>query len=62
MLKAYGHNVFCMEATHSTNMYDFLLITVLVIDDFGEGVPVAWAISNREDADTLSLLLPEVVD
>ena len=25
------------------------LITVLVIDEFGEGIPVAWAIANRED-------------
>ena len=31
-------------------MYDFKLITILVLDDFGEGIPVAWAISNREDA------------
>ena len=32
------------------NMYDFNLITVLiVIDEFGEGIPVAWAIANRED-------------
>ena len=49
--------MFCMDATHSTNMYNFLLITVLVFHDFGEGVPVAWAISNREDADTLSLFM-----
>lgn len=21
-----------------------------MLDDFGEGIPVAWAISNREDA------------
>ena len=31
-------------------MYDFKLITILVLDDFREGIPVAWAISNREDA------------
>ena len=54
MLKAFGHNVICVDATHGTNAYDFLLITVLVIDDFGEGVPVAWAISNKEDATTLA--------
>ena len=37
-------------STHGTNMYDFKLITVLVLDELGEGVPVAWMISNREDA------------
>jgi hypothetical protein len=26
-----------------------IIITVLVIDEFGEGIPVAWAIANRED-------------
>ena len=29
-------------------MYGFYLITVLVVDDHGEGVPVAWAITNHE--------------
>ena len=36
-------------ATYGVNMYDFMLITVLVIGEYGEGIPVAWAISNRED-------------
>ena len=48
-MKEYGNNVICMDATHGTNMYDFQLITVLVIDLFGEGIPVAWAISNHEN-------------
>jgi len=29
------------------------LITVLVLDEFGEGIPVAWAITNREDTTML---------
>ena len=49
VLKEYGNSVVCMDATHGTNMYDFQLITLLVIDAHGEGIPVAWAISNRED-------------
>ena len=44
-----------MDATHGTNMYEFHLVTVLVIDEFGEGVPVAWAISNKEDFCALSV-------
>lgn len=31
-------------------MYDFFLVTVLVVDEYEEGIPVAWMISNREDA------------
>ena len=38
-----------MDGTHGTNGYDFMLITVIVIDEYGEGFPVAWCISNRED-------------
>ena len=38
-----------VERTHGTNGYDFTLITTLVIDEFGEGFPVAWCLSNRTD-------------
>ena len=38
---------------HKTNGYDFPLITVLVIDEFGEGYPAAWCISNKEDTNVL---------
>ena len=41
--------VVCVDGTHGTNGYDFTLITVIVIDEYGEGFPVAWCISNRED-------------
>ena len=41
--------VVCIDGTHGTNGYDFTLITVIVIDEYGEGFPVAWCISNRED-------------
>ena len=49
-----------MDATHSTNMYDFLLITVLVVDDFGEGIPVAWAVSDKEDNKSLRIFLKQL--
>ena len=50
MFQAFGHNrVVCMDATHGTNAYRFHIITLLVVDDFGEGMPVAWCISNRGD-------------
>ena len=38
-----------MDSTHGRKTYDFNLTTILVIDEFGEGIPVGWAISNRED-------------
>jgi hypothetical protein len=57
MMIKYGGKVICMDDTHGTNMYDFTLITVLVIDDHGEGIPVAWAISNRSDTALLTQFL-----
>ena len=41
--------VVCVDATHGTNAYEFKLITLLVVDEHGEGFPVAWCIANRED-------------
>jgi hypothetical protein len=55
MLKEFGKNVVCCDATHATNVYGFLLITLMIIDDFGEGIPVAWAISTREDTGVLKV-------
>ena len=49
MLKAFGHDTVCIDTTHGTNMYHFNLITLVVIDEYGEGIPVAWMLSNRED-------------
>lgn len=55
MLQKIGpKKVICIDATHGTNGYDFSLITIIVIDEYSEGYPVAWCISNRTD---LSLLL-----
>ena len=34
-------------------MYDFLLITLMVLDEYDEGIPIAWAITNREDQSVL---------
>lgn len=49
MKKLCNGRVVCIDGTHGTNGYDFTLITVMVVDEYWEGVPVAWCISNRED-------------
>ena len=43
-MKKYGAKAIFMDATHGTTQYDFQLISIVVIDDYGEGLPV----SNRE--------------
>uniref|UniRef100_A0A1X7VH97 ZSWIM1/3 RNaseH-like domain-containing protein n=1 Tax=Amphimedon queenslandica TaxID=400682 RepID=A0A1X7VH97_AMPQE len=50
MAKKFGNGkVIFIDSTHSTTMYNFLLITVTVVDEFDARVPIAWAISNDED-------------
>ena len=50
VLKKCGTNkVVCIDDTHGTNSYDFHLTTVLVVDEFGEGYPTAWCLSNKTD-------------
>ncbi|XP_070212709.1 uncharacterized protein [Littorina saxatilis] len=56
-MNRHTHKMVCIDSTHKTTQYDFLLVTLLVIDDYQENVPVAWAIANREDEKTLTVLV-----
>jgi hypothetical protein len=49
MLRMFAKNAICIDSTHGTNMYDFHLVSIVVIDEYGEGIPVAWMVTNRED-------------
>ena len=49
MMTNFGDNIICVDATYRTNIYDFNLITVMVLDEYGEGIHVVWAVCNRED-------------
>ena len=54
-----------MIYTHGTNSYDFNLVTVLVVDEFGEGYPIAWCflllliIIRRNGADSTLVEQPQ---
>ena len=60
MLKEFGNNVICIDSTFKTTGYDFALITILVIDKFGEGYPVAWCLTSREDQKLVSLFFETI--
>ena len=60
MFVKYAQKLVCVDATHGTNSYDFQLVTVLVIDDYDEGIPVAWLISNKESADILRVFFTSI--
>ena len=60
MYNKFAERVLCIDATHNTNMYSFQLITLMVIDEFRKGYPVAFCISSREDTHTISIFLDAV--
>ena len=48
-----------MDSTHSTDVYDFFLITILVLDDLDEGMPV---LDYMEDAVVIRQVLMKGVE
>ncbi|XP_045464203.1 uncharacterized protein LOC123673658 [Harmonia axyridis] len=49
MLEKFGTNIIALDGTHGLNNYDFELTTILVVDEFGEGILVAFMFTNRKD-------------
>jgi hypothetical protein len=60
IFKKFGNNIVCMDSTHGTNAYNFLLSTILIIDDKSEGFPVCFIISNKQDHITLHFALTKI--
>ena len=62
MLQKFGTKGICcvFVCTHGTNAYDFLLTTCLVVDEYGEGFPAAWCLSDHEDFTTMCTFFREV--
>ena len=50
----------CIDSTHRINSYNFSLVTLVVVDEFGEGYPVGWCLSNHEDKFVLHNFLAEI--
>lgn len=40
----YARKIVCVYATHGKNACDFQLVTVLVVDDYHKGIPVAFSL------------------
>ena len=47
--------IVCADATHGLTNYDYLLLTIMVIDKFGHGLAAGWAITSRENSTTWRL-------
>ncbi|XP_030017106.1 uncharacterized protein LOC115437873 isoform X2 [Sphaeramia orbicularis] len=60
LMRRYGTHAITMDSTSKTNQSDFYLTTLLVLDEYGEGQPVGFLISNKEDAESLVPFLEAV--
>uniref|UniRef100_A0A1X7VUP0 ZSWIM1/3 RNaseH-like domain-containing protein n=1 Tax=Amphimedon queenslandica TaxID=400682 RepID=A0A1X7VUP0_AMPQE len=60
MFMKFGGNAVCTDSTHRTNIYDYHLVTILVLDNFGEGISVAWFVLNCKNAAVLPQFLLKV--
>ena len=62
LLQKFGKNGVCADATHGTTGYDFMLSTLLVIDEFGHGQPAAWCLATHETEEFLKIFFDKVVE
>jgi len=62
MLAAFGTDLAFMDATYGLNSYGFIQVTLVVRDEFGNGVPVAACISSAENAAVFQEFLEAVIE
>ncbi|KAG0426933.1 hypothetical protein HPB47_025989 [Ixodes persulcatus] len=60
LLQKLGTDKICIDSTHGTTGYDFLLTTLLVVDEFGSGVPCAYLLTNRADTIMMKIFFEAV--
>lgn len=60
MLQKFGHNIIAIDGTHGLNGYDFELTTVMVVDEYHQGFPVAFMFCNRKDMATYTLFFEKI--
>ncbi|VEN58334.1 unnamed protein product [Callosobruchus maculatus] len=49
LLSQFGKNIIAIDSTHGMNNYDFEMTTLMIVDEFNEGFPVALMFTNRKD-------------
>jgi len=60
VLVKFGNDKICVNGTHGLNNYSFQLYTLLVVDEYGNGIPVAFCFSNKSDTATYTLFFKSV--
>lgn len=52
MFLKFGKDKVCIHGTHGLNSYNFQLYSLVVVDEYGNGIPVAFCFSNKYDTAT----------
>lgn len=52
--------VICIDATHGTNAYGIQLVTLMIVNSFGNGIPCAFFYTTKEDVDALGLFFSAI--
>lgn len=60
MLQKFGKKEVCCNGTHGTNGYDFFLTTIHLVDEFGQGITVAWCLSSHEDQTAMVIFFKNI--
>eukprot|EP00898_Chlorokybus_atmophyticus_P002716 jgi/Chlat1/3445/Chrsp23S03828 len=56
----FGRDIALLYATGGTNKYGYPFFTMLIKDDFGNGVPVAFMICNTEEHSVIAMFLKAI--
>ncbi|KAL5238621.1 hypothetical protein ACI65C_006031 [Semiaphis heraclei] len=63
LLQTFGQGkVVCLDGTHGLNGYDFELVTLMVIDDFGSGFPCCFMCTNWKDTKIYTIMFTVIYD
>ena len=58
MMIKFGHKrAISIDAIHGTNILNYLLWSLLVFDDWNNGVPVVWVLTSRSTREDLTMWL-----
>ena len=60
-MKQFASNGVCCDTTHGTTGYDFKLATLIVLDEFQEGLPVVHCLANRETYEFMEIFFEKLV-
>ena len=60
--ETFGNSIICIHLTQGTNLYNFYLVTVLVVDEYRERLQFAWMTFNREDTMALDIFFSSIKD